>query len=54
MKKTGSKKKTVKVPEMESLPDPKNDRQIKDIKPPVNKPLSDSLLYNHSKYMFKS
>ena len=35
-----------KVPEMEPLPDPRNDRQVKDIAPPAHHPLSTELLYN--------
>jgi len=54
MKKEGIKKNKVKVPEMESLPDPKDDRQVKSVKLPVNKLLSEALLYNHSIYHFKS
>lgn len=34
-----------KITEMESLPDPLKDRQIKDIPPPVQKPLSTEYVF---------
>lgn len=35
-----------KVSEMEPLPDPRNNRQVKEIVPPAHRPLSSELLFN--------
>lgn len=47
--KENSSKKQVKVPEMDLLPDPRKDRQMKEIVPPVHKPISKEYLYLASK-----
>jgi len=39
------KEQKIKVAEMDSLPDPRKDRQVKEISPPVHKPLSASILW---------
>jgi hypothetical protein len=36
------------------LPDPKNDRHVKSVPPPPNKPLSSSVLFSNKKYPSKS
>ncbi len=38
-----------KVMEMEVLPDPKGDRQFKEVAPPVHKPLAASVLFGAGK-----
>jgi len=37
-----------KTPEMEQLPDPRGNRQVKEVQPPVHLPLSESLLFGPS------
>lgn len=37
--------KIAKVPEMPTLPDTKGDRQLKEVVPPIHKPLSAELLF---------
>lgn len=42
--------KIVKVPEMETLPDAKGDRQFKEVLPPVHKPLAGTVLFGPGNY----
>ncbi len=48
------KEQKIKVAEMESLPDPKKDRQVKDVTPPVHRPLSSAILFPGGNFQEKN
>ncbi len=42
------------IPKMELLPDPKNNRMVKDVKPPPHRPLRHDFLYRTGSYLGNS